>query len=119
MSDDQINTLTQLVQKLVAQNSLQNQSYDDLPVRTLKSIRDIANDMNLDYNSIPHKTLRGCGKFITKEYVKHYNKRPFQMHNRSCLYTKKEVKFVQLLIQQYFKAHAVSKQQRDKNESQK
>ena len=84
----------------------------------MTTMRDIANDMNLDCSSIPQKTLRGCGKFITKEYVKHYNRRPFQMHNRSSLHTKKEVKFVQPLIEQYFKAHAVPNN-RDKNESEK
>ena len=99
MNEDQINTLTQLLQKLVSEKQTHN---IELPHRILRSIRDIANDMNMDYNSIPQKTLRGCGKFIRDEYIKHYGRRPLQMYNRSCLYTKKEIKFVQPLIKKYF-----------------
>ena len=98
MNEDQINTLTQLLQKLVAEKH----THIELPHRILRSIRDIANDMNMDYNSIPQKTLRGCGKFIGDKYIKHYGRRPLQMYNRSCLYTKKEIKFVQSLIKKYF-----------------
>ena len=56
----------------------------------------------MDCNSIKQKTLHDCGKFIRDEYIKHYGRRPLQMYNRSCLYTKKEVKFGQPLIRKYF-----------------
>ena len=108
MTETQLATLTDLLQKLVAQNSSsQSKSQHELPKRILRSLRDIANDMNMDFDSIPQKTLRGCGKFIKEEYINHFNRCPLQTHcSRTCMYTKKEVKFVQPLIRKYFEMHS-------------
>ena len=118
MSDDQINTLTQLLQKLVSQKNLETKSHNELPKRILRSVRDIANDMNLDCKTLSHKSFSGCGKFVKDAYIKHYNRRPLQRCNNNCLYTKKEVKFIQPLIKKYFEMNTSdSDNNSDQNEN--
>ena len=119
MTEDQLATLTHLLQQLVTQTKSDFEDKPQLkpkpkpqpkpepPKRILRSLRDITMDMNLDFASIPQKTLRGCGKFVKDEYIKYFNKSPLQTHSSfTCLYTKKEIKFVKPLITKYFQMNA-------------
>ena len=109
MSQSQLATLTDLLQKLVTQtksDELPKQILKPIPKRILLSVRDISKEMNLDFDSIPQNTLKGCGKFVKDEYINHFNRCPLQTRSRTCLYTKKEVKFVQPLIIKYFEIHS-------------
>ena len=47
MNEDQIKTLTQLLQKLVSQKSLETKSHDKLPKRILRSVQIINNIYNI------------------------------------------------------------------------
>ena len=106
MSDAQLSMLTKLLQELVTQNK-QNKSDSNPPKRILRTVAEIAKDMDLDFNSIPQKSFRGCGKFVKDEYIKHYDRCPLQTPNRHCLYTKKEVKFVRPMIKRYFEMKTI------------